>query len=1284
MTNRIVKALEDGAQKMGKAIGEDAGKAVKDFYHDTGTRLKKVAQNHVENDAKHAGEMEKILKGGGKEDVPGPHVGTSGTGRASGAGQGREQAENRAGEGVEENAGSGARRSARDALDDNPKHEGQSAKEKVCDGDPIDMATGRMLMSQTDIALPGTLPLVFTRTFESSFRSGGWFGPAWCSTLDQRLLIDDQGVIFVREDRSLLSYRHPAPGAATLPVEGERWPLEATEDGYTVTDPATGRIWCFTHHDGSLALLDQLDDRNGNWIAFDHDPATGAPLAIRHCGGYQLNITTDQGRITGLCLAGAAEDGGDRLIKTYAYNSAGQLIEVADPEGRAMRFGLDALGRITSWTDSNGSSYTYAYDERHRCVHQSGIAGHLSATFTYDAIDPETGHRVTAITDSQGNTTRYLINDASQVVAEISPLGAVTRFERDRYNRLLSCTDPLGHTTTFTYDEEGRLVTVHRADGRSSHIDYNALGLPVRITGFDGRAIRQTYDSRGNRTSLASSTGATTTYAYTPQGHVSAMTHPDGSTSHVRCNAAGMPLEITDPLGKATRYERDAFGRPITLTSALGAATQLRWTVEGKLKTRIFPDGHAECWTYDGEGNQRTHTDVLGQVTRFEYTHFDRLAARTGPDGVRHEFAYDTRLRLTQVTNPLGETWRYSYDADGRLALEEDFDGRVMRYGHDAAGRLVSRTTPMGQTVGFTRDALGRIVQKDVDGALTTYTYDTTDQLAAAVSPDVRLELQRDQHGRVLTETVNGRVMSFGYDAIGRRVSRTTPTGVRSSWTYDHFGNRVQLVTGGRTVTFTRDAVGRETSRTFEGGLTMDFAYDPLGRLVGHTSAAPDTGIIQSRAYRYRADGHLTGVDDQLHGPSHFTLDAVGRVTAVNAHNWSETYAYDAAGNQTAATWPDVLAPEGQGERTYTGTRIDRAGGLRYEYDAAGRTVLRQKTRLSRKPDIWRYHYNAEDQLTSVTTPDGTTWRYLYDPLGRRTAKQRLDAGAAVVEQVDFAWDGSTLCEETQSTTGVTLTWDHDGRRPVAQYERKPLSTTEVDERFFAIVTDVVGTPTELIDEHGRLAARTRTTLWGTTAWDHGATAHTPLRFPGQYHDAETGLHYNHHRIYDPVTARYLTPDPLGLAPAPNPASYVHNPHVWSDPLGLAPKECDPDNVPGTKRTYEEAKAKALRDAGIPEGAVPLESNDWVEATTPEWQGGKQLMDENHQPIYYTEEIYEHPNGENLIVFQDHHFGHQEPGTPGHQPAHVHVRPIDDTRNGQVPGAEEHYYYDRSTHPSRP
>ncbi|TDC66883.1 RHS repeat-associated core domain-containing protein, partial [Streptomyces hainanensis] len=78
----------------------------------------------------------------------------------------------------------------------------------------------------------------------------------------------------------------------------------------------------------------------------------------------------------------------------------------------------------------------------------------------------------------------------------------------------------------------------------------------------------------------------------------------------------------------------------------------------------------------------------------------------------------------------------------------------------------------------------------------------------------------------------------------------------------------------------------------------------------------------------------------------------------------------------------------------------------------------------------------------------------------------------------------------------------------------------------------------------------------------------TPLRFPGQYADEETGWHYNFLRHYDPATARYATPDPLGLTPAPHHYGYVHNPHTWSDPLGLAAhpptRLSDPHRIPGS------------------------------------------------------------------------------------------------------------------------
>ena len=181
--------------------------------------------------------------------------------------------------------------------------------------------------------------------------------------------------------------------------------------------------------------------------------------------------------------------------------------------------------------------------------------------------------------------------------------------------------------------------------------------------------------------------------------------------------------------------------------------------------------------------------------------------------------------------------------------------------------------------------------------------------------------------------------------------------------------------------------------------------------------------------------------------------------------------------------------------------------------------------------------------------------------------------------------------EQTTRTPGtpepISLTWEHDGPRPVAQTERK-LHTDGpqevVDQRFFAIITDLVGTPTELVDDEGHIAWRSRSTLWGITGWDSGATAYTPLRFPGQYFDPETQLHYNFFRHYDPETARYVTPDPLGLAPAPNPFAYVANPLTWIDPLGLAPQSCrknEPEDPPGV------AGSSTAATGGVPGPCTP-------------------------------------------------------------------------------------------------
>ncbi|MFD6292058.1 RHS repeat-associated core domain-containing protein [Streptomyces sp. NPDC060205] len=1066
-------------------------------------------------------------------------------------------------------------------------------KDSVCSNgtDPIDLATGKMYLPQTDITLPGTLPLVFRRRVESGYQAGWWFGPSWSSTVDQRLEFDDEGVVFVHDEGLLLAYPTPEPGVPVLPSHGPRWPLTRTDgtetSTYTVTDSRTGQSRHFRRQ-GDIAVVQSIEDRNGNTIGFEYDEQ-GAPTAVRHSGGYVLKTATEGGRIVSLHLAGAAPDGGDQEIRRYGY-SDGDLTSVTNSSGLPLRFTYDSAGCVTSWTDTNGHSYSYEYDEQDRCIAEGSPEGHMALRIEYSAQDESTGRRITTTTTGAGHTRRFVINDANQLVAETDPLGGETRYERDQYNRLLSQTDSLGRTIEFRYDDAGNPTTVVRPDGSEAHSEYNELGLPVRVVNADGDTWQQVYDERGNRIQVTDPVGATTSYAYEENGSLVSVTDALGHSTRFRTNAAGLPVRTTDELGLTTKYERDAFGRRIAVTDPLDRTVRLDWTVEGRLARRIAPDGSHESWTYDGEGNRTSHTDRMGNVSHFEYTCFDVLSARTGPDGVRLEFGHDTELRLTRVTGPLGLTWDYTYDSAGRLIRESDFDGRVTTYLYDAADQLVARTNALGQTIRYRRDAQGRMTAKEADGAATTFSYTPAGRLVRAESSAVTLTRQCGPAGRLSSETVNGRTTEYAQDILGRRTSRVTPTGTASTWSYDMVGRRAELTTAGRTVSFDYDDAGQEIVRHVGETVTLTHAFDEVGRLTGQSVAAADGHPIQDRTYTYRADGNVVRLDDRLNGTRHFDVDTGGRVTSVRATDWTESYAYDSDGNQTHATWPETHAGhDATGPRSYAGTRITRAGGVRYEHDALGRIVLRQKRRISRKPETWHYTWDAEDRLTAVTTPDGTQWRYRYDALGRRSVKDRLAPdGMTVVESTAFVWDGSVLCEQTTTAAElpypVTVTWEHRGLLPVTQFERitagaDRATQDEIDSRFFTIITDLVGTPSELVDESGDIAWRSRSTLWGTTTWAADSSAYTPLRFPGQYYDPETGLHYNHHRVYDPETARYLSPDPLGLTPSPNPHTYVRNPVIWTDHLGLSPDGCAPLLYRAPKTGQREAARQGLDPA---------------------------------------------------------------------------------------------------------
>ena len=129
--------------------------------------------------------------------------------------------------------------------------------------------------------------------------------------------------------------------------------------------------------------------------------------------------------------------------------------------------------------------------------------------------------------------------------------------------------------------------------------------------------------------------------------------------------------------------------------------------------------------------------------------------------------------------------------------------------------------------------------------------------------------------------------------------------------------------------------------------------------------------------------------------------------------------------------------------------------------------------------------------------------------------------------------------------------WNGGWRCVIAMFGVALISTTAKAEIYY-IHNDHRGAPLVMTDANKNVVWRADYAPFGKA----NVTVQTKvlnLRLPGQYFDAETGLHYNYFRDYDPTTGRYLQPDPIGLRGGVNPYVYANNnPLRFTDPLGLA------------------------------------------------------------------------------------------------------------------------------------
>ncbi|QYN20068.1 RHS repeat-associated core domain-containing protein [Amycolatopsis sp. DSM 110486] len=1001
-----------------------------------------------------------------------------------------------------------------------PRDGAVGTDDRVCESDPIDIATGDVVMTVLDLVMPGLPELSLERTHISSYRAGRLFGATWASTLDQRLEFDDENACYFSADGMILVYPLPGANAAVLPVEGPRLPLVATESGYRLADPAGQVDLEFAAVPGSrpgVFPLVAIEHAGGDRIDFEYGPS-GVPAGLTRSDGRAVRLLSEQGRITGVDVTAAAGDVSVTVAR-FGYNKLGQLTNASNSSGLAAGYDYDVHGRMVGWQDRTGTWYRYVYDADGRCVRTVGPQGYFSGAFAYDRE-----RLITRYSDSLGNVTEYHLNEANQMLRRVDPMGNVTGYVWDRYDRLLERVDPLGRTTAYSYDADGELMSVTRPDGSVVELGGDDTELAITVRDED-RYWSRTYSGDNVPDPLADPLGVSTALSYTEVID--------------RQNAS--PVVATTSTGAAAAPDaRDVFGRATTVLNRSRRQVRLGWTVEGEENLRVHPSGIREARRYDAEGNEVEHVNGAGFASRTEYGPFGLRTASIDASGARTTYAYDTELRLTSVTNPLGLQWSYRHDAAGRLVEEVDFDGRVLRFDYDRAGQLVRSVNGAGDQTDYVYDQLGNVLERRTPTGTTRYAYDPVGRMIHAVIGDVELQVEYAPDGTLLSETVDGRTVTTSRDESGATVRRT-PSGAESVWSFDAAGNPDAVTVGGHSVRFRHDESGREIVRTIDGRVVVSHAFDSDENLVAQSVRTG--GAERSRRFTYRRDGFLTAIDDEVAGPTQLVLDAVGRVVELRTPQGSRQYRYDGLGNVVESAEPVAAAVH-----RYTRNTLVGAGATAYEHDLQGRVVLRREGDRA-----WRYTWDAHDRLIGLLTPEGDRWTYRYDPVGRRIGKQRLVPAAGswrVAETFEFSWSGAQLVEQChidESGARTVTTWEYhpEDDRPILQVGQP----STVDEQFFSIVTDLLGTPTELLDADGSTVWRDSGGLWDRAG---GATL-TPLRFPGQYADSESGLHYNVYRYYDPATGRYLSQDPLGLGPAENPVAYVPNPFADCDPLGLAP-----------------------------------------------------------------------------------------------------------------------------------
>ncbi|WP_437735759.1 DUF6531 domain-containing protein [Sorangium sp. So ce1335] len=1001
-------------------------------------------------------------------------------------------------------------------------------------GHPVDVATGRVMTESTDFELPGPLPLVFERTYVSSWaHRDSPLGHGWSHPLDQAVWIEPGCVVYRAEDGREIEFdTFDMPDHAMRPGEEVfdplnrltlrslgrfRWEIEAADGVVHELEPIPG------DRDRTLARLVRKRTRNGHEITLHYDDR--AQLSwVRDAGGRIARFEHDEaGRLSLVSLPHPTQPGWVPHTR-YVYSGEGDLVEVIDPLGHATRYAYEGHLLVRE-TDRTGLSFYFGYDGNGPgayCIRTWGDGGIYDHEIDYDKVG-----RVTYVTNSLDATTTYEMNVAYAVVKVIDACGGETRFEYDDNLWMTAEVDPLGNATRYEYDARGNRVRTSLPGGATIRVDHDKNNLPVRAVDPCDGEWRWDYDERGQLQRRVDPLGQQTLFEYR-DGLLAAVTDPAGARASFSYDDAKNLRRVRSADSTEEGYEHDRRGRVVLRKDPRGNVQRRHHDACARLVTVEEPDGNVRRLGRDPEGYLVEAQDHHHRIT-LRYSGYHKLSERDEAGAVLR-LRYDTEGQLVELENEAGEVHRLQYDPCGRLREERGFDGRTHRYERDRAGNLIKAVKPSGACTQFAYDPSGRLTKiQRSDGSEERFSYREDGELVEATSGAMAVRIERDRLGRVIREQQGAHWVESRYDARGARVGLASSLGASMTIERDRIGDAVQLTTGGEGrswhVALGRDAAGSVVERRFAGGVAARWQRDRLGRPVTRTLARGSDEQAREEL-RWEPGDRLAAVVDAGLGPIVFERDARGRLaSARHANGRLEHRAPDATGN--------LFRDASRADRTYgPGGEIRRAHGAQYIHDDDGHLIEKVRPGGAR----WKYAWNAAGQLREVTLPDGRTVTFSYDALGRRVKNRSGDM------ETTWVWDGQVpLHEHRSGEAPITWVFEPESFAPLGKIQ---------GEARYGIITDPLGAPSVMFDEAGEVAWNLRLDVYGAPE-DEVAGAMCPWRWPGQYEDPETGLYYNRFRYYDPELGRYISPDPIGLEGGLNTYAYVPDPTIASDPLGL-------------------------------------------------------------------------------------------------------------------------------------